>query len=44
MRLLCASLCVQVRMLFLESPFLSRDDSVSIMDGTDEGTKSLNSL
>lgn len=27
----------QVRALFLESPFLSRDDSVSIMDGTDEG-------
>ncbi|XP_037638084.1 ectonucleoside triphosphate diphosphohydrolase 6 [Sebastes umbrosus] len=26
-----------VRTLFLESPFLSRDDSVSIMDGTDEG-------
>ncbi|XP_071329580.1 ectonucleoside triphosphate diphosphohydrolase 6 [Trachinotus anak] len=26
-----------VRALFLESPFLSRDDSVSIMDGTDEG-------
>ncbi|KAM3605902.1 uncharacterized protein V6R79_006771 [Siganus canaliculatus] len=27
----------QVRALFLDSPFLSRDDSVSIMDGTDEG-------
>ncbi|XP_018517673.1 ectonucleoside triphosphate diphosphohydrolase 6 [Lates calcarifer] len=27
----------RVRALFLESPFLSRDDSVSIMDGTDEG-------
>ncbi|XP_051251682.1 ectonucleoside triphosphate diphosphohydrolase 6 isoform X2 [Dicentrarchus labrax] len=27
----------KVRALFLESPFLSRDDSVSIMDGTDEG-------
>ncbi|XP_044069898.1 ectonucleoside triphosphate diphosphohydrolase 6 isoform X3 [Siniperca chuatsi] len=27
----------QVRALFLESPFLSGDDSVSIMDGTDEG-------
>uniref|UniRef100_A0A1A7X8A2 nucleoside diphosphate phosphatase n=1 Tax=Iconisemion striatum TaxID=60296 RepID=A0A1A7X8A2_9TELE len=27
----------KVRMLFHESPFLSRDDSVSIMDGTDEG-------
>ncbi|XP_078099021.1 ectonucleoside triphosphate diphosphohydrolase 6 isoform X2 [Sander vitreus] len=26
-----------VRALFVESPFLSRDDSVSIMDGTDEG-------
>lgn len=24
-------------MVFQESPFLSRDDSVSIMDGTDEG-------
>uniref|UniRef100_A0A3P8TEN9 nucleoside diphosphate phosphatase n=1 Tax=Amphiprion percula TaxID=161767 RepID=A0A3P8TEN9_AMPPE len=30
-----------VRALFLESPFLSRDDSVSIMDGTDEGKLSL---
>uniref|UniRef100_A0A8C2WMR9 nucleoside diphosphate phosphatase n=1 Tax=Cyclopterus lumpus TaxID=8103 RepID=A0A8C2WMR9_CYCLU len=28
----------RVRALFTESPFLSRDDSVSIMDGTDEGT------
>ncbi|XP_042084792.1 ectonucleoside triphosphate diphosphohydrolase 6 isoform X6 [Haplochromis burtoni] len=27
----------RVRALFLESPFLSTDDSVSIMDGTDEG-------
>lgn len=27
----------RVRALFLESPFLSADDSVSIMDGTDEG-------
>ncbi|KAM4730260.1 ectonucleoside triphosphate diphosphohydrolase 6 isoform 2-T3 [Anableps anableps] len=27
----------QVRVLFQESPFLSREDSVSIMDGTDEG-------
>lgn len=27
----------RVRALFMESPFLSRDDSVSIMDGTDEG-------
>ncbi|AWP14732.1 putative ectonucleoside triphosphate diphosphohydrolase 6 isoform 2 [Scophthalmus maximus] len=27
----------QVRALFLQSPFLSGDDSVSIMDGTDEG-------
>ncbi|XP_040905592.1 ectonucleoside triphosphate diphosphohydrolase 6 [Toxotes jaculatrix] len=27
----------RVRALFLQSPFLSRDDSVSIMDGTDEG-------
>ncbi|KAI3363570.1 hypothetical protein L3Q82_012155 [Scortum barcoo] len=27
----------KVRLVFLESPFLSRDDSVSIMDGTDEG-------
>uniref|UniRef100_UPI0037E95DA3 ectonucleoside triphosphate diphosphohydrolase 6 n=1 Tax=Semicossyphus pulcher TaxID=241346 RepID=UPI0037E95DA3 len=27
----------RVRAVFLESPFLSRDDSVSIMDGTDEG-------
>ncbi|KAK9541110.1 hypothetical protein VZT92_001181 [Zoarces viviparus] len=27
----------RVRALFAESPFLSRDDSVSIMDGTDEG-------
>uniref|UniRef100_A0A7N8X8W5 nucleoside diphosphate phosphatase n=1 Tax=Mastacembelus armatus TaxID=205130 RepID=A0A7N8X8W5_9TELE len=27
----------QVRAVFLESPFLSREDSVSIMDGTDEG-------
>ncbi|XP_034041179.1 ectonucleoside triphosphate diphosphohydrolase 6 isoform X3 [Thalassophryne amazonica] len=27
----------QVRSLFLVSPFLSREDSVSIMDGTDEG-------
>lgn len=27
----------QVRALFLASPFLSRDDSVTIMDGTDEG-------
>ncbi|XP_074532678.1 ectonucleoside triphosphate diphosphohydrolase 6 isoform X1 [Halichoeres trimaculatus] len=27
----------QVRAMFLESPFLSRDDCVSIMDGTDEG-------
>uniref|UniRef100_A0A8C2WFZ6 nucleoside diphosphate phosphatase n=1 Tax=Cyclopterus lumpus TaxID=8103 RepID=A0A8C2WFZ6_CYCLU len=27
----------RVRALFTESPFLSRDDSVSIMDGTDEG-------
>lgn len=27
----------QVRALFLQSPFLSREDSVSIMDGTDEG-------
>ncbi|XP_023251432.1 ectonucleoside triphosphate diphosphohydrolase 6 [Seriola lalandi dorsalis] len=27
----------KVRALFLESPFLSREDSVSIMDGTDEG-------
>ncbi|XP_070772057.1 ectonucleoside triphosphate diphosphohydrolase 6 [Enoplosus armatus] len=27
----------RVRALFLESPFLSRDDGVSIMDGTDEG-------
>ncbi|KAM6915925.1 ectonucleoside triphosphate diphosphohydrolase 6 [Xenentodon cancila] len=27
----------RVRVLFLESPFLSTDDSVSIMDGTDEG-------
>ncbi|XP_036979546.1 ectonucleoside triphosphate diphosphohydrolase 6 [Acanthopagrus latus] len=27
----------QVSQLFLESPFLSSDDSVSIMDGTDEG-------
>ncbi|XP_076599602.1 ectonucleoside triphosphate diphosphohydrolase 6 [Chaetodon auriga] len=27
----------QVRTLFQESPFVSRDDSVSIMDGTDEG-------
>eukprot|EP00064_Thunnus_orientalis_P023929 superscaffoldBa00009599_g24191 len=26
----------RVRALFMESPFLSRDDSVSIMDGTDE--------
>ncbi|XP_068597187.1 ectonucleoside triphosphate diphosphohydrolase 6 [Brachionichthys hirsutus] len=26
-----------VKLLFLESPFLSGDDSVSIMDGTDEG-------
>ncbi|KAM8859639.1 ectonucleoside triphosphate diphosphohydrolase 6 isoform 2-T8 [Spinachia spinachia] len=26
-----------VRALFTDSPFLSRDDSVSIMDGTDEG-------
>ncbi|KAF7651915.1 hypothetical protein LDENG_00103760 [Lucifuga dentata] len=26
----------EVRALFLESPFLSREDSVSIMDGTDE--------
>ncbi|XP_037536616.1 ectonucleoside triphosphate diphosphohydrolase 6 [Nematolebias whitei] len=26
-----------VRVLFQESPFLSREDSVSIMDGTDEG-------
>lgn len=33
-------LCAQVRALFLESPFLSRDDSVSIMDGTDEGRTS----
>ncbi|KAM9344944.1 ectonucleoside triphosphate diphosphohydrolase 6 [Symphorus nematophorus] len=30
-------LLAQVRALFLESPFLSREDSVSIMDGTDEG-------
>ncbi|MEQ2316603.1 hypothetical protein AMECASPLE_034090 [Ameca splendens] len=30
--------CLQrkVRALFQESPFLSREDSVSIMDGTDE--------
>ncbi|KAM7409189.1 hypothetical protein PAMA_002743 [Pampus argenteus] len=27
----------RVRTLFVESPFLSRDDCVSIMDGTDEG-------
>lgn len=27
----------KVRTLFHQSPFLSRDDSVSIMDGTDEG-------
>nr|XP_046214786.1 ectonucleoside triphosphate diphosphohydrolase 5-like [Oncorhynchus gorbuscha]XP_046214788.1 ectonucleoside triphosphate diphosphohydrolase 5-like [Oncorhynchus gorbuscha] len=27
----------RVREVFLESPFLSRGDSVSIMDGTDEG-------
>uniref|UniRef100_A0A669DAX9 nucleoside diphosphate phosphatase n=1 Tax=Oreochromis niloticus TaxID=8128 RepID=A0A669DAX9_ORENI len=27
----------RVRALFLDSPFLSTDDSVSIMDGTDEG-------
>ncbi|XP_072246567.1 ectonucleoside triphosphate diphosphohydrolase 6 [Leuresthes tenuis] len=27
----------RVRALFQDSPFLSRDDSVSIMDGTDEG-------
>lgn len=27
----------QVRALFLESPFLSTEDGVSIMDGTDEG-------
>ncbi|XP_070696597.1 ectonucleoside triphosphate diphosphohydrolase 6 isoform X2 [Pempheris klunzingeri] len=27
----------RVSALFVESPFLSRDDSVSIMDGTDEG-------
>uniref|UniRef100_A0A3P9H483 nucleoside diphosphate phosphatase n=1 Tax=Oryzias latipes TaxID=8090 RepID=A0A3P9H483_ORYLA len=27
----------KVRQIFHESPFLSRDDSVSIMDGTDEG-------
>ncbi|XP_028278619.1 ectonucleoside triphosphate diphosphohydrolase 6-like isoform X1 [Parambassis ranga] len=27
----------RVRALFQESPFLSREDSVSIMDGTDEG-------
>ncbi|XP_054455571.1 ectonucleoside triphosphate diphosphohydrolase 6 isoform X2 [Anoplopoma fimbria] len=27
----------RVRALFAQSPFLSRDDSVSIMDGTDEG-------
>ncbi|XP_029927127.1 ectonucleoside triphosphate diphosphohydrolase 6 isoform X2 [Myripristis murdjan] len=27
----------RVRALFTESPFLSRNDSVSIMDGTDEG-------
>ncbi|XP_078032306.1 ectonucleoside triphosphate diphosphohydrolase 6 [Epinephelus lanceolatus] len=27
----------RVRALFEDSPFLSRDDSVSIMDGTDEG-------
>nr|XP_040035425.1 ectonucleoside triphosphate diphosphohydrolase 6 isoform X2 [Gasterosteus aculeatus aculeatus] len=26
-----------VRALFTDSPFLSRDDSVSVMDGTDEG-------
>uniref|UniRef100_A0A3B4XZF7 nucleoside diphosphate phosphatase n=1 Tax=Seriola lalandi dorsalis TaxID=1841481 RepID=A0A3B4XZF7_SERLL len=30
----------KVRALFLESPFLSREDSVSIMDGTDEGNVS----
>ncbi|XP_060943445.1 ectonucleoside triphosphate diphosphohydrolase 6 isoform X2 [Limanda limanda] len=30
-------LLANVRALFLQSPFLSRDDSVSIMDGTDEG-------
>lgn len=34
----------RVRGLFVESPFLSRDDCVSIMDGTDEGTKSLKQL
>lgn len=28
---------LQVRALFQESPFLSAEDSVSIMDGTDEG-------
>ncbi|KAG7233267.1 hypothetical protein INR49_007347 [Caranx melampygus] len=38
----CLEFCGRVRLrrvraLFLESPFLSRDDSVSIMDGTDEG-------
>ncbi|KAM9847373.1 ectonucleoside triphosphate diphosphohydrolase 6 isoform 2-T8 [Aulostomus maculatus] len=27
----------RVRALFMSSPFLTRDDSVSIMDGTDEG-------
>ncbi|XP_062257111.1 ectonucleoside triphosphate diphosphohydrolase 6 isoform X1 [Platichthys flesus] len=30
-------LLANVRALFLQSPFLSRDDSVSIMEGTDEG-------
>uniref|UniRef100_A0AAQ4PYU5 nucleoside diphosphate phosphatase n=1 Tax=Gasterosteus aculeatus aculeatus TaxID=481459 RepID=A0AAQ4PYU5_GASAC len=29
-----------VRALFTDSPFLSRDDSVSVMDGTDEGKTS----
>lgn len=32
-----AQLLERVRALFLESPFLSGNDSVSIMDGTDEG-------
>ncbi|KAL3050770.1 hypothetical protein OYC64_012738 [Pagothenia borchgrevinki] len=30
-------LLTRVMALFVDSPFLSRDDSVSIMDGTDEG-------
>lgn len=35
---------LQVREVFSESLFLFRPDSVSIMDGTDEGTVSITSL